>query len=70
MEPEELEQWMRRMGALRGKERLAEREAAGLIGWTRESLRSCLAGRRAPNYIGYACKWLEQEARRGMRKNA
>lgn len=61
MTPEELDQWMRRMGALRGKERLAEREAASLLGWSRESLRQALAGREAPLYIGLACRWLERE---------
>ena len=56
----DLEAWMRRMGKYRGKERLSERDAAELLGWTREALRPRLAGtREVPRYIDLAARMLE-----------
>lgn len=71
MTPEELERWMVDMGRLRGKERLAEREAAELLGCSRQYLRNILAGKTAPRYVGYACKWLRhvEGRRRNTRTN-
>lgn len=60
MTQQDLEDWLRRMGKMRGKDRLSEREAAELLGWNRESLRPRLTGKRpVPTYIELACKMLE-----------
>lgn len=60
MTSKDLNEWLDRMGRLRGKERLSEREAAELLGWTREALRPRINGTRAvPVYIELACRMLE-----------
>ncbi len=60
MTKEDLNAWMKRMGRMRGKDRLSEREAAELLGWNRESLRPRLTGaREVPKYIELACRLLE-----------
>jgi hypothetical protein len=60
MTSEDFNAWLDRMGRLRGKDRLSEREAAELLGWTREALRPRINGTRAvPRYIELACRLLE-----------
>lgn len=60
MTPDDLNDWMTRMGRLRGRDRLTERQAAEMLGWTRESIRSRLDGDRpVPTYIELACRMLE-----------
>lgn len=57
---EDLDSWMIRIGQMRGKTRISEREAAQLLDWSRESLRQRLSGDRpVPRYIALACKMVE-----------
>ena len=52
--------WAERMGRLRGKERLSERDIAEVLGWARESVSQRLAGtREVPKYIELACRMAE-----------
>lgn len=56
----EFQQWAERMGRLRGKERLSERDIAEVLGWARESVSQRLAGtREVPRYIELACRMAE-----------
>lgn len=52
--------WAERMGRLRGKERLSERDISDVLGWARESVSQRLAGaREVPKYIELACRMAE-----------
>lgn len=52
--------WAERMGRLRGKERLSERDISELLGWAREAVSQRLAGTRAvPRYIALAARMAE-----------
>lgn len=56
----EFQQWAERMGKLRGKARLSEREIAAVLGWNRESVSQRLAGtREVPRYIELAARMAE-----------
>jgi transcriptional regulator with XRE-family HTH domain len=68
MNTEDFNAWAERMGRLRGKKRLSEREIADVLGWARESVSQRLAGTRdVPRYIELACRMAElmERARRG-----
>ena len=68
MNTEDFNAWAERMGRLRGKKRLSEREIADVLGWARESVSQRLAGTRdVPLYIDLACRMAElmERARRG-----
>lgn len=52
--------WAERMGRLRGKERLSERDISDVLGWARESVSQRLAGtREVPKYIALAARMAE-----------
>ena len=56
----EFQQWAERMGRLRGKQRLSERDISEVLGWARESVSQRLAGtREVPKYIDLACRMAE-----------
>lgn len=60
MTQQEFIDWAERMGSLRGKERLSERDIAEVLGWARESVSQRLAGTRGvPRYIELACRMAE-----------
>ena len=60
MTTEEFNAWAIRLGVLRGKERLSEREISDLLGWARESVSQRLAGTRTvPKYIELSCRMTE-----------
>lgn len=56
----EFRQWAERMGRLRGKERLSERDISELLGWAREAVSQRLAcTREVPKYIALAARMAE-----------
>lgn len=60
MTTQEFIEWGERMGRLRGKERLSERDISELLGWAREAVSQRLAGtREVPKYIDLACRMAE-----------
>ena len=60
MDSRQFNEWAERMGRLRGKARLSEREISEVLGWARESVSQRLAGtREVPRYIELACRMAE-----------
>jgi transcriptional regulator with XRE-family HTH domain len=60
MTTDEFKAWAERIGKLRGKDRLSEREIAELLGWARGSVTKRLHGLEpVPTYIDLACRYVE-----------
>lgn len=55
MTSDDFRAWMSHMGAQKGKERLSEREASEVLGWSRMAVRNALNGKDPPRYIALAC---------------